>query len=424
MAQHLCIVSRDNPLLLGYLNIALEYLTRTGDELEIVIDRRPDSGFEPAPGPVVGIEQRQLAGVDTLLRSRGYAIVSRDAGESWRLSNTTIPLTEEDELAFAGPSPAARAAALGEPLRRGLAQAAGIVGDGLREGLALAANAFPEPVRRRLAVAAGAACIVIGAATVAIKSDAVDRVTGAAGDAVAWLRSAPAADPSAAPAPAPPPAPTVAAPAPAPAPPPVASSEPSRVAEVAPSPVSRDGRNGRASESPGPARLAKLASPPTHTNPAPAQPGGHAVGRAPAPPAAKPTAKAEPRPEPKHETKAEAKIEPKPEPRREVTAAAVTEAPAEFSGVPRLEMRRERDATGHTAAIAVRVTDAGGRSLPTADVRILRRLNGGGIQETRLTPDPRDGSFRGALPRSTAESDGLSMRVTVGRVSHEVPIAE
>ena len=32
MAQHLCIVARDNPLLLGYLSIALDYLTRGGDE--------------------------------------------------------------------------------------------------------------------------------------------------------------------------------------------------------------------------------------------------------------------------------------------------------------------------------------------------------------------------------------------------------
>src|SRR4029450_6800184 len=41
MAQHLCIVARDKPLLLGYLNIVLGHLTADGDELQIAIDRRP-----------------------------------------------------------------------------------------------------------------------------------------------------------------------------------------------------------------------------------------------------------------------------------------------------------------------------------------------------------------------------------------------
>ena len=419
MAQHLCIVSRDNPLLLGYLNIALGYLTRTGDELEIVIDRRPDPGFEPAAGTVVGIEQRHLHGVDSLLRSRGYAIVSRDEGKNWRLTDTTIPITGDDDFTFTAPSKAARVGALGEPLRRGLGRAAGAFGGAsrrgfslagafggasrrgfslaagafggaLRRGRSLAADTVPAPMRRRLALAAGVAFIVIGGASVVIKSDALARVAGVAGDAVAWLRSTPAPEPPVAAAPPPP---TVAAPA-RPAPAPVTPSELTRSAKVAPPAAGTDGRVARASEPPavGPARLAKLAAPPAHTDPAPPQ--------------------------------AAVKADPRPEPKREATAAAATEAPAEFSGVPRLEMRRVRDASGHTSAIAVRVTDAGGRPLPSADVRILRRINGGRIQETRLTPDARDGSFRGAFPPPTAESDGLSMRVTVGRVSHEVPIAE
>src|SRR5262249_52739663 len=369
MAQHLCIVSRDNPLLLGYLNIALEYLTRTGDELEIVIDRRPDSAFEPAAVPA-GIEQRRGEGIDHLLRSRGYAIVSRAEGENWRLSTATIPLTEDDEVASSAQSRVARAVALGVPLRRGAGRAAhalggglrrgaghtahalggplrrragrtahalggglrrgaertahavggGLrwgagrtahaVGGGLRRGFALAANPAP-PMRRRLAVAVGIAAIVIGAASIAIKSDALDRVAGVAGEAVAWLRSAPA---SGTPVPAALPETAMAVPVNAPTPPPAPPGAPSQ-----------------------PPRTATRAPPPARTRPTPPM-------------------KAEARPEPKHEVKMEAKLEPK----REVTAAAVTEAPAEFSGVPRLEMRRVRDAAGHTSAIAVRVTDAGG----------------------------------------------------------------
>ena len=42
MAQHLCIVARNQPLLMGYLNIVLEHLSADGDDLQIVIDRRPD----------------------------------------------------------------------------------------------------------------------------------------------------------------------------------------------------------------------------------------------------------------------------------------------------------------------------------------------------------------------------------------------
>src|SRR5262244_3099723 len=154
MAQHLCIVSRDNPLLLGYLNIALEYLTRTGDELEIVIDRRPNAAFESAAEPV-GLEQRRVEGVDNLLRSRGYAIVSRVEGEDWRLSNAIIPLTEDDQAASAPASAAARAVAVGEPLLRGLRRAAGAVGGPLRRGVTRAAGAVGARLRRGVTHAAG-----------------------------------------------------------------------------------------------------------------------------------------------------------------------------------------------------------------------------------------------------------------------------
>src|SRR4029453_11206639 len=162
----------------------------------------------------------------------------------------------------------------------------------------------------------------------------------------------------------------------------------------------------------GPARLTKLA-PPAETqavHPQPATQGG----QPPPPPAA-----------PKPENKGHSRVEPRPEPKREATTAAtVTEAPAEFSGVPRLEMRRERDASGRTSTITVRVTDAGGRPLPSADVRILRRINGGGIQGGRLCSFGGGGTYRAAFPAPAANSDGLSRRVTVGRVSHEVPLAE
>ena len=403
MAQHLCIVSRDNPLLLGYLNIALGYLTRSGDELEIVIDRRPDPEVVSVP---VGIEQRYLQGVDSLLRTRGYAIVSRAAGEDWHLSTAPIAFADEDVPAVAveatKPSPLA------------------------------AIQAIQEPLRRRLLLAVGAGCVLIVAASFAIQSDALGRVAGAAGGAVAWLRSTPAREQSV-PASAPTPAPTVASPLPPAGPPKAALEEPARTAHVAPARGSVNG-SPRAPIAPEPAAqktsavAAPAPPPPAKPAPPPAQaqtpPAVQHVEPAHAVPTPKPTLKAEAKPEPKLEPKPEPKLEPRAEPRREATAAAATEAPAEFSGVPRLEMRRERDASGRTSTIIVRVTDAGGRPLPSADVRILRRINGGGIQETRLQSSGGDGSYRAAFPPPTANSDGLSMRVTVGRVSHEVPLAE
>ena len=90
MAQHLCIVAHDSPLLLGYLNIVLQHLTADGNELQIIIDRRPDLPLrkEPAPPPPAMVsDQRRVRGVDELLRTQGYAIVSRRDGMSWQLSD-------------------------------------------------------------------------------------------------------------------------------------------------------------------------------------------------------------------------------------------------------------------------------------------------------------------------------------------------
>ena len=90
MAQHLCIVARDKPLLLGYLNLALEHLSANGEELQIVIDRRPDSfqlGDAASAPSTVAPDQRRLHGVDELLRTQGYAIVSRAEGAPWQLSD-------------------------------------------------------------------------------------------------------------------------------------------------------------------------------------------------------------------------------------------------------------------------------------------------------------------------------------------------
>src|SRR4029450_5299819 len=111
LAQHPCIVARDKPLLLGYLNIVLGHLTADGDELQIVIDRRPDplpNQKSVAARPTTTPEQRHVRGVDELLRTQGYAIVSREDGVTWQLNehgqerfeelDATDELAEEDAM--------------------------------------------------------------------------------------------------------------------------------------------------------------------------------------------------------------------------------------------------------------------------------------------------------------------------------------
>ncbi len=103
--------------------------------------------------------------------------------------------------------------------------------------------------------------------------------------------------------------------------------------------------------------------------------------------------------------------------------AIPAEKPSELAGLPRFEMTRERDAEGRTAAITVRVTDTAGRPLPTADVRIRRQLVDGGIRETQLVATT-PGSYRGALPNAGANTNGLTMRILLGSLRYEVPLAE
>jgi hypothetical protein len=111
-------------------------------------------------------------------------------------------------------------------------------------------------------------------------------------------------------------------------------------------------------------------------------------------------------------------------PVKDDTTAAATAQTAEFTGVPRFEMSRERDASGRTAAITVRVTDTAGRPLPSADVRILRQLNDGAMREVRLEATSPTGSYRGAVPNGGPNANGLVMRVLVGEQRFEVPLAE
>ena len=139
-------------------------------------------------------------------------------------------------------------------------------------------------------------------------------------------------------------------------------------------------------------------------------------------------------PKPESQPKASARTEParteparteKARPPSQETVAPPPAPPVvEFQGIPRVEMSRERDADGRTAAILVRLTDQGGRPLTTAGVRVRRHLADGAVNETRLQAIGTEGSYRGRLPAAAANSNGLTMRIDIGTSYHEVPLAE
>ena len=375
MAQHLCIVARDNPLLLGYLNIALAHLRGAGDELEIVIDRRPppDSVEAAAPQPAVGAEQRRLVGVDDQMRVRGYAIVSREEGGPWRLA------------ASADASPAAS---------RDTESPAAL-------GKALDFAAYREALRRLPIGSAGVVAAIALAAWVGIPGSTMDQHARAASTV---LRASVVAHA---------PAPTTPAPA--------AATVPPRVREVvavAPAPTASERAPASPSAEPvavsGPAATAARVVPPPEEI-APRAP--VALARA----EINPKAAATP-----------ARVEITPQAptapvRAEITSKAPAAPPAppvEFQGVPRVEMSRQRDADGRTAAILVRLTDQGGRPLSAAEVRVRRLLPDGAVRETQLQATTPEGSYRGRLPAGAPNSDGLTMRISIGSSRHEVPLAE
>jgi hypothetical protein len=415
MAQHLCIVARNQPLLLGYLNIAFEHLSANGSELQFIIDRRPDRLQESAPPPQTTIpEQRHVDGVDELLHSQGYAIVSREAGMSWQLN--------EGGQKDGGQKSAEELVAVYDPAEEAATRA---------------------PGRHRTLLSALALTAAVVGVAVALPRDSVHRLAdglaGVADRGRSWLsasvdvpRTAPSTAPAATggatspPRPAPeatqvPPPPAAAAlqSVPAAERPQIAPprSEPPRAVEPSP----RVAEPRRAVEPPRVVERPRVAEPPRAVKPAP-----RAVASAPRaatpPPAVVPAPAPAPRAEqpPKQSTARVVSAVPSGE---DATSAGTPRA-AEFAGLPRFEMTRERDAAGRTAAITVRVTDSAGRPLPTADVRIRRQFVDGAVRETQLQATAPEGSYRGPLPNTGPNTNGLVMRILLGSLRYEVPLAE
>jgi hypothetical protein len=478
MAQHLCIVARDNPLLLGYLSIALDYLTRGGDELEIVIDRRPeDLSVNGHDTRAAGVEQRRLQGVDELLRSRGYAIVTREPGNDWRLvneaANVGAPMDGGEEssrstmrlpsLSFPHLSlphlslphlslprislPRVSLPRLSMPrlsMPRISVPRVSVPRVSLpRVSMPRVSVPRLSPTWRRATLAAAGLAVIVAGVAAALPRDFFDRTAGA----VAWLRgpadtdvvpvpretAAPRETPAPAPRETPPSPPAVAVAPPAAIAPPVNGEGPApeRSRPLASARTTSDGANGvKSPDAAAPPREA--AAPAKQAAPAPSAP---RVAREPARPARESASRAEgsrtsaartraAREEAKaarDDAKAAREDAPSP-PKAAVATVAVQKAP-EPRGIPRMELSRERDHSGRTVAVTVRLTDTSGRPLPAADVRIRRQLGNGDIRETRLEAAS-EGSYRGPLPATVPNANGLTMRVTVGDSSHDVPLAE
>ncbi len=423
MAQHLCIVARDKPLLLGYLNIVLEHLSANGDELQIVIDRRPDA-FQiedpVSPRSALVPDQRHVRGVDELLRTQGYAIVSREDGMSWQLSDRGEEPVEElspvDELAEAE-TEATHDASRRRTLLSALAVVAAVVGvvvalprDSvyrLGDGLVGVADRGTSWLRApvdltRTAPSMAPATGGDGTATGLPRPATVATKATMPSATVAALQTARAAERAEIAAPRPAEPPRAAEPA--------RAVEPPRIQEPA-----------RAVEPPRPIEPPRVVEPPrTLVAARPMDPPRPAEApRAITPPlAVEPAARAELPPR-RNAARGESAM-----PSKDDAAAASAPKSVEFNGVPRFEMSRERDASGRTAVITVRVTDAGGRPLPSADVRILRQFTDGAVRETQLEATTPAGSYRGSLPNSGPNTDGLVMRILLGDRRFEVPLAE
>lgn len=98
MARYVCIVSRDHPILAGYLMVALEPDASMADEIRVVLDRRrePDEAGGGRRGP--GGERRRRAGLEAVLGARSFVLVpERSAAASRRERLPVAMLNPDDE---------------------------------------------------------------------------------------------------------------------------------------------------------------------------------------------------------------------------------------------------------------------------------------------------------------------------------------
>jgi hypothetical protein len=383
MSRYLCIVRRDDPLLHGYVSVALSEGMSSDDEIEIIVDRRGEA-TDPADAPG-RIERRRRAGAERRLLEEGYVVVPLDDGPGRLRSVATRRHERPADM----------------PWRGLLAVGAGLV---LVIGTAIALSSADGIVDRVRGVASGWA-----------------RPLSAVIDAVAGLQIWPSrASVPSPPAPAPSPAPVPSPPAPvatpetppdtprdvSPKPPP--ATEPSEQSPSAATAGKRghsfdagagaaDGGTGAAPE-----QLPRPASPALPPRPAEKRLGAVRSG-------------------PAHETEGDAGAAADPIPVPAPTNVSRAASTAGFPGVPDVQVEWYKAQDGRAIAYAARLHDEAGHPVAAAEVTLLIRLPGEGVREVPLSGTGHPGTYQGRMTGADADPDDLRVRVVLEGKRFEIP---
>jgi hypothetical protein len=423
MARYLYIVSRDQPLVYGCLQVTQEGPAGRRNSAEVIFDRR-QRGSDATPvgsGEWSGAERRRDGEVEAALLSQGYAVV--------RVSGAARPRAVE---AFEEVE--------GEPLvlvqrRRGWRLAGAVcgvlLGIGLLAGGALVALTPFKPAGNPGSVAGLDALPRAGAGGPG--SSALDRSSEATppGSSASVTEGA-----SRAAEPAPEPAPAVVTTVPEQAVDRPESRPESRQDERSQNPPTGAPESAR----PGLALPERAAAPRSKPVVPPGQvPARVAVPAPPRPPrgtvAAAGAASSRRAPSPAAKVAPEAPVRPSPGPRGGQAPQAPVPAGPEAApsaslpsvpvGLPRVEISRERDPSGRGKAYAIRLSDVEGHPVGGAEVWMLGRRSNGTDLQMRLVPGSSAGLYRGSVPSGEGEeAPQLTVRVVLRTLRFEVPVNE
>jgi hypothetical protein len=431
MGRYLCIVRRDDPLLHGYVSVALSEGMGSEDEVEIIVDRRGEA-TDPGGAPD-RIERRRRAAAERRLREEGYVVVSLDDPAGRLRSAAARRQERRREVPWRGL--VAVGAGLALVIGAGFALTSGNrIADNL-EGLA---SGWARPL-----------------------SAAIDTVAGLN----IWPSRAPVPTP-----PAPVAAPETPRDTPGAMPPktPPTSEPPGESASAATAGKPRGGvdsstprdispKTPPTSEPPGESQSAATAGKPRGSfdtgtprdispkTPPTSEPagesasaatvgkprrgvdGGTAIGsdQPPAAPALPPR-QAEKRPGglrsgTPQETEGAAGAAPDPAPLpapRNVSRAAST---AGFPGVPEVQVEWHKARDGRAIAYAARLQDEAGHPLAATEVTLLIRLPGEGVREVPLAGTGDPGTYQGRMAGADPDPDDVRVRVVLEGKRFEIP---
>jgi hypothetical protein len=381
----LCIVSREYPMLFGYL--VLRYGRQGAQDVDVIMDRR-HAGAGGRDAGLSRLDRRAHPEIEEALRERGYALVTPGRKGGRRQVGPAEP-PEVAALKGGGPSDFIDDDDDGRPVRTPRAIIAAATVGGIVLGLFIIMAASEDMVGS----AARAAVAVIEW----VRGDAATRTT--ASGTTTTSKAAPA-DTAMRP---------LAAPETRTAPLTGAATRSPEPAVAVPSPTLPPPTAPRV---PTPLPAASAPSP-TEATPAPRVSVSPTVTPAPA-------ARATPRPA---EEPSRPAARPAEEPSRDAASAARASAPS-WSGLPKVELSSQPSGSGakRTLAYTVKLSDTEGRPLSGADVWLRVAIPDRPDQETKLFPAESPGIYRGRLTVGTRTPEISRVRVGVGGTRVEVPV--